>query len=174
MTSAPPATEGVSKLGDDPHAEHQARQRQVQTYDVMSVCFEVSPGRTGQSIVARDARRVRMARTLTAARLRHCGLELMTDDVTLIVSELLTNALLHSGTTEISLTIALRDGFLRITVRDGMAGCAEPSNADQDAESGRGLALVDALVKENGGVWGTSDAGAVTWCRLTVPAEEKA
>ncbi|MCX4993378.1 ATP-binding protein [Streptomyces sp. NBC_00568] len=119
-------------------------------------------------------RKVGAIRRIAAARLRYCGLEAMTDDVTLIVSELLTNALLHSGTTEISLTLAVCDGFLRITVRDGMAGCAEPGEADESAESGRGLALVDHLVEENGGAWGTRDAGAVTWCRLTVPAEEKA
>ncbi|MER5387218.1 ATP-binding protein [Streptomyces sp. NPDC002688] len=113
--------------------------------------------------------RVGSTRRIAAARLRCCGLEAMTDDVTLIVSELLTNALLHSGTTEISLTITVRDGFLQITVRDGMAGCAERSEVDEGAESGRGLALVDALVKENGGAWGTGDAGAVTWCRLVIP-----
>ncbi|MFD5633649.1 ATP-binding protein [Streptomyces sp. NPDC127077] len=117
--------------------------------------------------------RVGASRRIVAARLRRCGLETMTDDVTLIVSELLTNALLHSGTTEISLTIALRDGCLRITVRDGMAGCAEPAEADAGAESGRGLALVDHLVEENDGAWGTGDAGAITWCRLTVPAKGK-
>ncbi|MCX5009163.1 ATP-binding protein [Streptomyces sp. NBC_00638] len=140
----------------------------------MGLTFEVSPRRGGAPPREKDMRRVGAMRRIAAARLRYCGLEAMTDDVSLIVSELLTNALLHSGTTEISLTVAVRDGFLRITVRDGMAGCAEPGEADEGAESGRGLALVNHFVEENGGAWGTSDAGAVTWCRLTVPAEGKA
>ncbi|MFD9463113.1 ATP-binding protein [Streptomyces sp. NPDC060027] len=139
----------------------------------MGLTFEVAP-RRGGALPQEDMRRVGAIRQIVAARLRYCGLELMTDDVTLIVSELLTNALLHSGTTEISLTVVVRDEFLRITVRDGMVGCAEPGEADEGAESGRGLALVDHLVEENGGAWGTSDAGAVTWCRLTVSTQEKA
>ncbi|WP_405914563.1 ATP-binding protein [Streptomyces sp. NBC_00728] len=142
--------------------------------DVMGLTFEVAPRRGSAPPPDKDMLRVGSTRRIAAARLRRCGLETMTDDVTLIVSELLTNALLHSGTTEISLTIVVRDGCLQITVRDGMAGCAEPGEAYAGAESGRGLALVDNLVKENGGAWGTSDAGAVTWCRLAVPAKEKA
>ncbi|MFD4974845.1 ATP-binding protein [Streptomyces sp. NPDC058424] len=112
-------------------------------------------------------------RRIAAARLRYCGLEAMTADVMLIVSELLTNALLHSGTTEISLSIAVEGESLHIAVHDGMPGGAAPTTADDDAESGRGLLLVEALVKENGGTWGTSDAGATTWCSLTVPAKDR-
>jgi anti-sigma regulatory factor (Ser/Thr protein kinase) len=93
----------------------------------------------------------------------------MTDDVTLIISELLTNALLHSGATEISLTVVVRDGSVRIVVSDGQPGKAEPKNVDDRAESGRGLLLVDALVTENGGTWGTSKAGGTTWCQLLGP-----
>ncbi|MEV6400864.1 ATP-binding protein [Streptomyces sp. NPDC051907] len=110
-------------------------------------------------------------RRIAAARLRHCGLQEMTGDAMLIVSELLTNAVLHSGATEISLSVAVRDGFLHIAVRDGMPGCAAQKAEDDDAESGRGLALVDALAAGRGGTWGTTDAGATTWCRLSVPSE---
>lgn len=93
----------------------------------------------------------------------------MQGDVMVIISELLTNALLHSGTTEISLNITVQDGALHITVGDGMPGAAEPREAGADAESGRGLALVEALVEESGGTWGTSADGATTWCLLSVP-----
>jgi anti-sigma regulatory factor (Ser/Thr protein kinase) len=93
----------------------------------------------------------------------------MQSEVVLIVSELLTNALLHSGTTEISLNITVRDGSLHIAVGDGMPGAAEPREAGEGAESGRGLALVEALVEESGGAWGTSADGATTWCHLMVP-----
>ncbi|MFE1749587.1 ATP-binding protein [Streptomyces anandii] len=108
-------------------------------------------------------------RCLTATRLGHWGLEAMTDDIVLIVSELLTNAILHSGTTEIGLVVSVRDGCLTITVRDGMAGHTRPRPCDSEVESGRGLFLVESLARERGGAWGTSDAGATTWCRLALP-----
>ncbi|MFE1856270.1 ATP-binding protein [Streptomyces sp. NPDC059489] len=111
-------------------------------------------------------------RRIAAARLRYCGLEALIGDLMIIVSELLTNAVLHSGSQEISLSLALRDGFLRVTVTDGMPGAATQKHVGEKAESGRGLMLVKALAEENGGSWGTADDGAQTWCTLAVPAEE--
>jgi signal transduction histidine kinase len=109
-------------------------------------------------------------RRIAMARLRYHGLDTLQDDVGFIVSELLTNAILHSGTTTISLTMAVQDGGLCLSVADGIPGVPPPVQAaSTDAESGRGLALVDALVKENGGTWGTNDIGATTWCRLVIP-----
>ncbi|MEB3966363.1 ATP-binding protein [Streptomyces kunmingensis] len=110
-------------------------------------------------------------RRIAAARLRHCGLEALSDEVTLVVSELVTNALLHSGTAEVGVTMAIQDGFLTITVTDGMSGAAVPGLADGDAESGRGLDIVEYVVKEHGGAWGTCEAGAETWCRFALPEE---
>ncbi|MGW8954748.1 ATP-binding protein [Streptomyces sp. NPDC055709] len=112
-------------------------------------------------------------RRIAAARLRYCGLEALTDDVMLIVSELLTNAILHSRTTEIGLRMTVRDGFLCITVADGMPIRPEPRHVDENAESGRGLALVAALAKENGGDWGTSDEGRETWCSLSLAGAQR-
>ncbi|MFE5753794.1 ATP-binding protein [Streptomyces massasporeus] len=114
-------------------------------------------------------------RRIAAARLRYCGLESMVDDVVLIVSELLTNALLHTSTTEITLNLEICDGYLRVTVVDGEPGCAEPKlDDDPDAESGRGLILVQHLVEERGGEWGASKGGAETWCTLALPKETAA
>lgn len=139
--------------------------------NVMSERFKVTARRGDAPPRAEDACRVGIMRRIAAARLRYCGLEAMTADVMVIVSELLTNALMYSGTTEIGLSIAVEGESLHIVVHDGMPGGAAPTTVDDDAESGRGLLLVEALVKENGGTWGTSDAGATTWCSLTVPAE---
>ncbi|MEE1764388.1 ATP-binding protein [Streptomyces sp. SP18BB07] len=120
---------------------------------------------------AEDANRVGVMRRIAAARLRHRGLEELIDDTMLIVSELITNALLHSGTTEIRLSLAVEGGFLRIAVCDGRPSRCELKIADDNAESGRGLILVEALAQQHGGSWGTSDAGAQTWCCLAVPEE---
>ncbi|MFI6464523.1 ATP-binding protein [Streptomyces sp. NPDC050538] len=116
-----------------------------------------------------DACRVGTMRRIAAAQLRICGLQTLTDDVMLLVSELVTNAVLHSGTDEVRVTIEYLDGSLTIAVADGMPGAAKPRAADENADSGRGLALVEAVVMENGGTWGTRDEGAVTWCRLAAP-----
>lgn len=97
----------------------------------------------------------------------------MMDDVMVIVSELVTNAILHSGTSEISLTVTLGKGFLRIKVRDGMEGSAQPNQANDTDESGRGLALVEGLVEANGGTWGVSDDGTSVWCCLLARGNEQ-
>ncbi|MFF8574008.1 ATP-binding protein [Streptomyces sp. NPDC015408] len=133
----------------------------------MSERFKVAAGRGTPR--PEDACRVGVMRRIAAARLRYCGLHTLTEDVSVIVSELLTNALLHSATDEITLKITAAGGFLRVAVHDGMPCPAAARDADETAESGRGLFLVDALVSERGGVWGTADAGATTWCRLAVP-----
>lgn len=119
-----------------------------------------------------DAIRVGGMRRIAAARLRCCGLDTLIDEVMLIVSELLTNAVLHSGTRQITLSLRLEHGVLHIAVTDGMPGRARRRDIDGEAESGRGLALVDALVQENGGRWGTSDNGSETWCSLVVLPEQ--
>ncbi|MFG3323360.1 ATP-binding protein [Streptomyces sp. NPDC048171] len=139
--------------------------------DVVHARFEVATLSNGLPPRSEDACQVGTMRRIAAARLRYCGLEAMTDDVMLIVSELLTNALQHSGTTEISLVITVADGALRVRVRDGMPTPAVPRRPGPAAESGRGLLLVDAVAKENGGSWGTSEAGAETWCCLPLPPQ---
>ncbi|GAA2345102.1 hypothetical protein GCM10010431_80850 [Streptomyces kunmingensis] len=139
--------------------------------DVMSERITVQPRKQGVGLRREDACRVGAMRRIAAARLRHCGLEALSDEVTLVVSELVTNALLHSGTAEVGVTMAIQDGFLTITVTDGMSGAAVPGLADGDAESGRGLDIVEYVVKEHGGAWGTCEAGAETWCRFALPEE---
>ncbi|MER6031869.1 ATP-binding protein [Streptomyces sp. NPDC001851] len=138
---------------------------------VMDERFPVAPRRQGEPPRPEDAARVGIMRRIATARLRYCGLGAMTDDVLVILSELVTNAVLHSGTTEIGLTVTLADGFLRIKVHDGMEGSAQPVQANDNAESGRGLALVEAMVQANGGQWGVSDDGATVWCRLLAREE---
>ncbi|MDX3242498.1 ATP-binding protein [Streptomyces sp. ME18-1-4] len=138
----------------------------------MSERIQVAPRIGCHSPCPQDASRVGAMRRIAAAKLRYCGLDVLIDEVMLIVSELLTNAVLHSGSREITLTLRLSDGALHIAVIDGMPGHARRRNVDDDAEAGRGLALVEALVKENGGEWGTRSVGAETWCSLVVPREQ--
>lgn len=68
-------------------------------------------------------------------------------DASLCLSELVTNAVLHSGAgedDELELTVSLAGGRLRVTVIDHGSGFdpAEPAGGD---ESGWGLYIVDRL-----------------------------
>ncbi|WP_438874339.1 ATP-binding protein [Streptomyces griseoloalbus] len=103
------------------------------------------------------------------ARLRHCGLEPLADDATLIVSELVTNAIQHGYGKQVTFTMGVRDGFLHLAVHNETPGEPAVRTADDDAEHGRGLFLVDCLATARGGNWGTSDDGATAWCNLAVP-----
>ncbi|MEU5525268.1 ATP-binding protein [Streptomyces sp. NPDC047860] len=137
--------------------------------DRMSVCFEVCPPRTEGGIPERDAMRVRMARRVTTAWLRFCGLDMLLDDAQVIVSELVTNAIQHGTGAQVTFTMTVRDGFLRLAVHDETPGRPVVRHADDDAERGRGLFLVDCLAAAHGGTWAVSDDGTTTWCCLAVP-----
>ena len=91
----------------------------------------------------------RSARTmLTDWRLEH-----LVEDVDLVVSELVTNALLHTGARQdgaerIRLELDLRGGRLVCRVVDSSPLPPRPEDAAETAESGRGLLLVEALAAE--------------------------
>ncbi|MEU4038682.1 ATP-binding protein [Streptomyces collinus] len=136
--------------------------------DLMSVSFAVSVRSARGSVDEADARRVRMVRRVTAARLRYCGLDALVDDATVIVSELVTNAIQHSGGTQVTLTMTVRNGVLHLAVHDEMPGGPAACVVDSESERGRGLFLVDALAREHGGKWGSTDEGATIFCDLAL------
>ncbi|MFB7597273.1 ATP-binding protein [Streptomyces sp. NPDC056160] len=137
--------------------------------DTMNLAFTVTPRAPGMPPSAEDSRWVGAMRRVLAARLRYCGLEDLIGDVTLAVSELVTNAILHSGGTSVGLTMTVGDGSVYVAVSDGMPGRGRVRTATDDEESGRGLLLLAALMREHGGAWGQSPVGDVTWCRFVVP-----
>lgn len=83
----------------------------------------------------------------------------------LIMSELVTNALLHGAGT-LAATVALVGDVLRVVVEDD--GEAQPliRAASADATSGRGLAIVEAYAR----AWGVEDRGAgkAVWAELSL------
>jgi anti-sigma regulatory factor (Ser/Thr protein kinase) len=86
------------------------------------------------------------------------GVGVDVDVLVLLASELVTNAVTHaqdgSGAAggRISLCVRARAGELRVEVHDGspVMPLPVPPDADDEAETGRGLMLVDALAAE----WG--------------------
>jgi anti-sigma regulatory factor (Ser/Thr protein kinase) len=87
----------------------------------------------------------------------------VSDVAQVLVSELVTNAVLHAEP-PIELGIDLRGGRVRITVVDGSPTIPEPQDPDQSATSGRGLLLVDALSASWG--WQLADRGKCVWFEL--------
>ena len=77
-------------------------------------------------------------------------------DALLLVSELVTNSIKHSGSKDpITVRAWPRRSGLKVEVGDGGSGFdAGPRTADQRAEGGRGLLIVEALADR----WGVSDA----------------
>lgn len=94
------------------------------------------------------------------------------DDGVLVVSELASNSARYSvsgGGGEVAVEIAVCGRAVRICVADG-GGPTMPHlvPAEERAEGGRGLAMVETLSS----MWGylSSGDGATTWCELTVAA----
>ncbi|MEW2132311.1 ATP-binding protein [Streptomyces sp. NPDC005435] len=107
------------------------------------------------------------ARRVTRARLTGWSVCADTcDSAALVVSELVTNAIMHTASSRVVCELHDRDDVVRIAVRD--EGCApgDPHPAQQrpDEEHGRGLLLVDALCR----AWGTRQdgPGLLVWAEL--------
>ena len=91
------------------------------------------------------------ARRFVAERVGEMGLECEVDDVALVASELVTNAVLHaSSPTRVALYV--HDERLRLEVHDDSSVMPERRRATDQASTGRGLALVDGLAE----AWGVS------------------
>lgn len=89
------------------------------------------------------------------------------DDALLLISELVTNSVLHGGP-PIVLAIDCDGEGLRVRVRDGSADLPVPRAARQVDENGRGLSLVE-LLTDTWGVEPVSDEhgpGKEVWFEL--------
>jgi anti-sigma regulatory factor (Ser/Thr protein kinase) len=120
--------------------------------------MELSP-----SLMASRAARDFVSRTCLDWELSH-GIA----SACLIVSEIVTNGVLHAGT-PLYLSVARQRRVLRVAVRDSSS---KPLRAQSGPElgkriHGRGLTLVDA-VSRAWGVLPTADGGKVVWAALDV------
>lgn len=108
------------------------------------------------------------ARHELIAAMKHDHVQADPDRVGLVVTELLTNALLH-GREPVHMHAELVENHLRIEVTD--AGEAEPNakQASPTDTTGRGLMLVAGLVER----WGVdrSGDGKCVWAEFASPAE---
>ncbi|MEU3460478.1 SpoIIE family protein phosphatase [Streptomyces sp. NPDC006733] len=108
---------------------------------------------------------VGQARRFTRTTLRAWGLAALSEVGELLVSELVSNALLHTGRpTELRL---FRDRVLTLEVADTDAQAPRVRRVADDAEGGRGMHLVNELAHR----WGSRATrhGKVVWIELEMP-----
>ena len=96
--------------------------------------------------------------------MRSWGLASIADNAILMISELVTNAILHGGEGAI-LTLTVDDLKIRAEVRDSSPAMPVVRGYSATATTGRGMVIVDAL----SAAWGTYavDGGKVVWFELS-------
>ncbi|WP_267246526.1 SpoIIE family protein phosphatase [Streptomyces sp. PR69] len=131
--------------------------------------MKVRPIRAGWT-VWRLPDAVMHARRFTARTLRSWKVTQDVDVVLLVVSELVTNALLHThGAVRLDLTLA--GDRLRVAVADSSPRApAKPVIVDWEATGGRGILLVEAV----SAAWGSVpvSGGKQVWSEIVVPPGE--
>lgn len=119
-----------------------------------------------------DLPAVAETREVLRVSLRQWGVPELVDTTELLATELLTNALQHTGGGAVLTATLLPSGpRLRVEVRDSLARRPPPRIArqpDEQGTSGRGLFLVEALAD----TWGVESQppGKAVWFELAVPA----
>jgi anti-sigma regulatory factor (Ser/Thr protein kinase) len=128
---------------------------------VLQVQLEIRP----------DPAEVGRARRWARSRLAVSGIEVdepLAEVLILLVSELVTNAVVHTGRPAV-LRLSLPDAevesaTVRLEVADRSGRAPVPRCVDGEATGGRGLALVDGLADRWG--WSPEGAGKSIWCEL--------
>ncbi len=113
-----------------------------------------------------DLRSARTARRFVAGVLDGWGFDELQDGVALLVSELVTNAVVHAHS-EVELAVHLRPHRVRIEVIDTARDHVRRRDAKDDEQSGRGMALIEALAV----AWGIDSllAGKAVWFEMDRP-----
>ncbi|MFB6935348.1 SpoIIE family protein phosphatase [Streptomyces chartreusis] len=110
------------------------------------------------------------ARRFTARTLRRWNVQAAADAVLLVVSELVTNALVHTQGS-VRLDLVLRGNRVRVSVSDSSPRApAKPVIVDWESTGGRGLLLVEAVSDASGTV--PVAGGKQVWSEIAVPAND--
>jgi anti-sigma regulatory factor (Ser/Thr protein kinase) len=135
---------------------------------VLQVQLEIRP----------DPAEVGRARRWARSRLAGSGIEAdepLAETVILLVSELVTNAVVHTGCPAV-LRLSLPDeatesATVRLEVADTSCQAPVPRCAEGDETGGRGLALVNGLADRWG--WSAEGTGKRIWCELDRGSEPR-
>ena len=120
--------------------------------------------------LAPDSSSPAIARSRTTAFVAPWASDHLATRLSLLVSEIVTNAVVHGGSS-IHLDVdVLTASSVRVEVFDGSLDLPEMQTLPPESESGRGLQLVEALANE----WGARERvdGKVVWFELHDDASE--
>lgn len=106
------------------------------------------------------------ARRFVRAQLAGVGPSDLSDAAELLVSELVSNAILHAGT-DLEVVVRVLPDRVSVEVHDLGSGSATRRHYSATSGTGRGLVLVDELARE----WGTvvTATGKFVWFELAIP-----
>ncbi|MGW2250306.1 ATP-binding protein [Kitasatospora sp. NPDC001660] len=132
------------------------------------------PVPASESSVPRTRHAVRdrlLAQGMTGVRYQE-----LVDDVLLIVSELVGNAVTHAAelSPEVTTELAVQGGWVRVSVEDGDPYRPKALESDTGRTGGRGLLLVKSVTLQAGGVCDverTGEGGKVIWASLPIPPQ---
>ena len=119
-----------------------------------------------QITLAPRPRSVAAVRRFVQGHLDFHELPMLVDDISLVASELATNALNHSGT-PFTVTLTAFADHIVLAVRDGSASGPIRVHAQPDDAAGRGMAIVD-LVSREWGVVLDRGVGKTVWAAFDV------
>ena len=110
------------------------------------------------------------ARRMIRGGLLHAGRDDLVETAELLVSEIVTNALVHAGT-PIVVAFSFPDGVLRVEVSDGSPHAPSPRAYGPSAGTGRGLMLLEDMVAD----WGVVPAptGKTVWFQVAPEGERR-
>lgn len=106
-------------------------------------------GRRHEVVVDHGPAGPAQARTAVETWAHAVGVGQLCDDLTLIVSELVTNAVRY-GAPPVRVQVAADDATVTVVVHDGAPGVPALRSPGPEAESGRGLLLIDLLALAHG------------------------
>lgn len=117
--------------------------------------------------VGPDPAEVGRARRWARSRLVVSGIqddEPLAETLVLLISELVTNAVVHTGCPAVLRMLFAAEGGVRVEVADTSDRPPQPRHAEGDDTNGRGLELVDGLADRWG--WQPEGAGKSIWCEV--------
>ncbi|MFP5348091.1 MAG: GAF domain-containing protein [Actinomycetes bacterium] len=121
-------------------------------------------GHRGELVLDGEPDDVPRARRFTRRAVESGRFDSVSGDAAMVVTELVTNALLHARPPVVVRVVEKRDG-LRVEVADRSPVTPMRALAGTESMTGRGLRLVDALANR----WGVDGerTGKVVWCELS-------
>lgn len=128
---------------------------------------ELGPLWSYEITLAPQPRSVAAARRFVREHLDFHDLQMLEEDITLVASELATNAVVHAGT-PFTVTITASADTVVLSVKDDSSAKPTRGDAEVGDSAGRGLAIVDVVSRDWGmvvdlcvgkSVWAAFDVG---------------